>query len=237
MLTNSKNTYDKIFDLILAEALWEDCEREIALFERKEATEVEYTFSEKFEKNVKLAGKQLKRKQNIIKLRKAAPKFAASAAAVIVCVALAFNPTVSAFFKDIITKITGGYNQYEFIDDVDITSENFNHELRPEYLPEGYRITNVYYGLDFIIIDYTDNDDRIITLEYISANHGEIGVDNENSETYTVLVNGKEAIFHESNADDRPNYLIWENSGYAFVLFAQIESNELVQTAESIKIS
>jgi hypothetical protein len=233
MSENNKNAQDKIFDLILSEALKEDCEREVSLFKDGE----EHIFSDKFEKNIKSIENQLKRKKNNTKFKKTAPKLTAAAAAVIVCVSLATNPSVSAFFKSIIVKITEGFNQHEFIDDIEITMDNFNYEIRPDYLPEGYRISRIFYSFVSMFIEYIDEDDNSIVLQYGPANSGEIAVDNENSELYTVSVNEKEAIFYKTNAEDRPSYLVWNSGGYAFIISAQIEKEEFVKIAENIKIS
>jgi hypothetical protein len=228
VLTDNKNAANQIFNLILTEALKEDCEREAALYKDSGS---EHVFSEKFEKNIATIEKQLKRKQSATKLKKSAPKLATAAAAIIVCVTLATNPSVSAFFKDIIVRITGGFNQHEFNDDVVITIENFNHELRPAYLPEGYRITFAYYSLISMLVEFNDEDFNAISLQYGLANSIAISVDNEHSEPHSILVNGREAVFYESNTKDRPSYLVWNIGGYGFVLSAQIKLGEFVKIA------
>jgi len=216
--------------------LKEDSEREASLY-KKEADEDEHIFSDKFEKNIKLIEKRIKYKQNAEKIKKAAPKFAATAAAVIVFVSLATNPSVSAFVKDIIVKITGGYNQHEFIGDTKITLENFVLDLHPEYMPEGYKLTQINYGGASVALKYENNYDGVIRINYGIADSAAFGVDNEHSEQYSVSVNGKEAVFYETNAEDRPSYLVWSYKGYSFVATAQIELEEFVKIAKSIKIS
>jgi len=229
-----KNAADKIFDVILTEALNEDCEREVALY--KDSGH-EHVFSENFDKRIAVVEKKLKQKKNATKLKKSAPKLITTAAAVIVCVALATNPSVSAFVRDIYMKIVGGFNQHEFRDDIEITVENFNHELRPAYLPESYRIVYAYYGFISVSTEYIDSDGNVMEIKYGSAASGVIGVDNENSEPYATLVNGREAVFYKTFTEDRPSYLLWTNGGYAFVISAQFDLAELVKIAESIKIS
>jgi hypothetical protein len=234
---NSKDATNQIFDLILTEALKEDCEREIELFKNVES---EHIFSEKFEKEIKTIKYRLKRKQNARNLRKSAPKFATAAAAAIVIVALATNPSVSAFFRNIIVRLIDGFNQHEFIDDVVISIEDFNQELRPAYLPEGYQISFALYSpisMYVSFINQRDNmeDDTSIALEYSIAGDAAFSIAVENAEQYYVSVNGREAIFYETTTEDKTGYLFWNSGGYAFVLTAQIELEEFVKIAESIK--
>jgi hypothetical protein len=239
MLTYNESTYNGIFDLILTQALKEDCEREIALYSDSLDR---HTFSEKYNRMIKIIEKQLKRSENISKLKKSTPKLATAAAALIVCVALATNPTVSAFFRNIITWITDGFARHEFRNDIEITIESFNQELRPACLPEGYKTSIAIYSPISMYIEFVnqrDNieDDTYIILEYSIAGGAVISIGIENAEQYYVSVNGKEAVFYETTTEDRTGYLIWESGGYAFMLIAQIELDEFVKIAESIKIS
>jgi hypothetical protein len=229
-----KNANDEIFDLILTRALKEDCAREVALYKNMPD---EHVFSEKFEKGIKSISKQLKRKDYALKLKKAAPRLVTAAAIVITFTALITNPAVGAFFNNIYMRITGNFNQHEFIGEA-ITLENFNRELRPAYLPGGYRIMSVFYGLSMVAVEYINDESfDMIQLEYSPVNYYTVFVHNENVITHTITINGKEAIFYESTDEDFPNNLIWTTGGYAFVITAQIEPHEIVQIAQSIKIS
>jgi hypothetical protein len=239
MLTYNESTYNGIFDLVLTQALKEDCEREIALY--NDGLE-QHTFSEKYKHMIKSIEKQLKRSENIAKLKKSTPRLATAAAALIVCVALATNPTVSAFFRDIVVWLADGFARHEFIDDIEITIENFNQELRPAYLPEGYKTSIAIYSpismyIEFIYQRENIEDDTYIILEYSLAGGAVVSIGVENAEQFYVAVHGEEAIFYETTTEDRTGYLIWESGGYAFMLIAQIELNEFVKIAESIKIS
>jgi hypothetical protein len=238
MQAYSESAQNRIFDSILTEALKENYRREAAFF--KEGNE--HTFSEEFEKGIAVIGKRLKGKQNAAKLRKSAPKLVTAAAVIIVCMALATNPSVHALIRDIVVRITDGFSQHEFNDDVEITHENFNHELRPEYLPDGYRLSLALYSPTSMYISFINQrenieDDTSIILQYAIAGGTVISIEIENAVQYFTTVNGKEAIFYETTTEDRTGYLIWNRGGYAFVLTAQLELEEFVKIAESIKIS
>jgi hypothetical protein len=233
----SENAHNRIFDSILTEALKESYGREIALFKESD----KHTFNEGFDKKIKNISKQLKRKQSALRFKKSSPKIAAAAASVIVIIALATNPIVHAFFRNIIVRISDGFNQHEFIDEIEITIENFNQELRPAYLPEGYKTSIAIYSPISMYIEFVNQrenieDDTFIILEYSIAGDVAISTEIENAEKYYVFVNGREAIFYESTTEDKTGYLIWNNKGYAFMLIAQIELDEFVKIAESIKI-
>ncbi|MDR0222840.1 MAG: DUF4367 domain-containing protein [Oscillospiraceae bacterium] len=236
MSSENTDVQNKIFDSVLAEALREDCEREVGSF--KDGGE-EHAFGEKFEKSIKAVQKQLRRKQNAAKLKKVAPKLAASAAAVALCVSLAANPAVGSFLKGVAVKISGGDEDDEggggLIDGALITVGDFDGELRPSYLPEGYRITRVDYGFISVVIEYSDNDGKIIEIKYVSAAGAEALTDG-GSPSRSASVGGKEADFYEAAGDGEPGRLIWSDGGYAFVISAQIEPEEFIKIAESIKI-
>jgi hypothetical protein len=233
MWEENRSMNDEIFDLILTQALREDCAREVALYKNMPD---DHEFSEKFEKRAKSISKRLKRKEKVVKFRKAAPKLATAAAVAVVVTALATNPAVAAFFGNIYARITGEHVQHEFESTVDVTPETFNHELRPTFLPQGYRIQSAWYGIGSVAVEYVDEEYNMIIFEYAIAGWRAAFINYEHSIQHIVSVNGREAFFYESTDEDFLSALVWYNRGYAFVLFAQISLEEFVQIAESIKI-
>jgi len=231
---SDRNLNDEIFDLILAQALKADCEREIAMFERMANESEPPEFSEKYKKGISGIKKKLRRKENTAKFKKAAPKFATAAAAVIVVAALATNPVVAETARNIIMWITGDTARHEFKGSETVTPETFNQRLRPDFLPEGYRIQSEWYGTPRVAVDYVNNDWDMIIFEYGIADGAMFGIDIENAVQHTASVNGREAFFYEATDEDLFNCLVWENRGYAFVIYAQIERDVFVQIAESI---
>jgi hypothetical protein len=219
--------------LILAKALREDCAREVDLYKNMPD---DYEFSEKFEKRIAKISKGLRRKERNTKIRKSAPKFATAAAVAVMVAAVATNPAIAAFFGRIFVQIADDTARHEFVGDVEITPETFNAELRPYFLPQGYRIQSVWYGLMSVATEYT-NEDEIIIVRYGVADGAAISINYEHSVQHDVLVNGREAFFYESTDEDFLSSLVWNYGGYAFVILAQISLDEFVQIAESIKIS
>jgi hypothetical protein len=233
MRIENYNLYDEIFDSILTQALKEDCAKEAELYMNMPE---EHVFNEKFENGIESIKSGLKKKERSIKLKKILPKFATVVAVAIMFAALVANPSVSAFVKNIFVKITGVSNQHEFNNDIEITADNFNYELRPSYLPGGYNIKTVYYSSISMMIEFLDDNDNSIVIQYGSASDAAIGFDNEHSALRYVTVNEKEAIFYETTSEDYPSYLVWQTGGYAFVINAQISLDKFVKIAESIKI-
>jgi hypothetical protein len=129
---------------------------------------------------------------------------------------------------------------HEFRGSEEVTLETFNFQLRPAFLPVGYRIQSEWYGIISVDVDYVNNDWDMIALNYGIANNRVIGGDFEDTVQHMVLVNGREAYFYESLVDDGQNTLIWEERGYAFMLTVQnrqISIDKIVQIAESINFS
>jgi hypothetical protein len=236
MSANSKSLNDEIFDLILTKALKEDCEREFAMYERM-ASEVDPSvFDKKFERGIDKIRKAFRRKERSAKFKKIAPQLATAAAIVIMIVSLATTPAVATFFGNIYARLTGEHVQHEFTGNKDVTVETFNSELRPAYLPDGFRIQSVWYGFAIVAVDYVDEEYNTITLEYSIADDTAINVRFEHVVQHIVSVNGREAYFYESTDEDCRHILVWQYRGYAFVLNAQISLDEFVQIAESIII-
>jgi hypothetical protein len=237
MLTDSKSLNDEIFDLILTRALKEDCEREVAMYERMANESKPHVFSEKFEKGIAKISKGLQRKEHTAKFKKVAPKLATVATIMIMVTALATNPAIAAFFGRIFVQIADDTARHEFVGDVEITPETFNSELRPSFIPQGYRIQSVWYGYSGVVVEYANEENEIIIVRYGIADDSAVFVNSEHSIQRVVLVNGREAFFYESTDEDFSSNLVWNYGGYAFVILAQISLDEFVQIAESIKIS
>jgi hypothetical protein len=236
MSANSTSLNDEIFDLILTKALKEDCEREFAMYERM-ASEVDPSvFDKKFERGIDKIRKSFRRKERSDKLKKIAPRLATAALIIIMIVSLATNPAVATFFSNIYARLTGDYMQHEFVSSEDVTIETFNGELRPAYLPDGFRIQSVWYSFAMVAVDYVDDEYNTIIFEYQIASDTIISVRFEHAVQHIMSVNGKDAIFYESTDTDFPHSLVWYNRGYSFVLLAQISLEEFVQIAESIEI-
>ncbi|MDR0198052.1 MAG: DUF4367 domain-containing protein [Oscillospiraceae bacterium] len=219
MLTDNENARNKVFDLVLTEALKECCEQEIRSFEDGDGEE--HIFGEKFESGIKSVQKRLKQKQNAAKLKKLVPRLAASAAVLTAFAALAGNPYINPFLRD------GGGGTSVII--------NSDIERRmPSYVPEGFELSQAYsseeYG--YALIDFVDSNGNVINI----SSNANMGGDFYNDPlTETATVNGNIATLYE---DSGGKVLSWyDNTGYLNRVYAPgvVEWDELIKIAESIK--
>ncbi len=234
MLNDNIRLKNQIFNLILTEALKEDCTCELTALE-EEIKKAEYTFSQKTEKFISAIIKRLKYSDSRSKIKKLLPKIGMVAASLIFCIAVFTNPKVNAFINDIIVKIFPNYNQYEFNSNNEITIDNFNYDIKPHYIPDGFRLTQCFYGLGTAELIYESEEESIIIM-YGIADSIEFSIDNEHSEQIDITDNSKQFVLHKSEDISRPSNFIWTDSGYGFVITAQISEDEFVNIAKNIII-
>ncbi len=230
MLLNE--TTNNAFEVILRQALADDSRRELT-----SVTEIEnIAFSDSFYEKIRKINKLYLKKTTATRLNKSIPKIAVTAATIVLVASLALNPSVQAFVKNIIETIFNQYTHHEFISDTIITIDNFNNDIRPEYMPSGFSLWQVNYMFCYTRLTYM-NDDNTLKIEYSIANQMTFGVDNEHSSFRDVYINNELGVLYESSSSERPSYLLWEQDGYCFMITAQIDTGEIVKIAESIKIS
>jgi hypothetical protein len=231
-MNEERTLHEEVFDFVLARALKEDFEREVAQYENEPC---DHIFDAEYEKGIDKIRKMLRRKDRKASFKQVMPKLATAAAVVIMVVALGTNPAVAAFFGRIIPWVEDDFIRHEFSDDVIITPETFNHDLRPTYLPDGFRINAVFYGITTMFVEFIyDETELDIILQYSTADGTMFGIYDGYTVQHNATVHGREALFYSAIEDDLPNHFVWSMGGYAFTMTGDLTVYEFVKIAESI---
>ena len=227
-------TKEKIFDLILADALKESMKKEFEEIDKLTAEET-HEFSPQFEKKMRKLINSIGRKDRIKKFKRFAAKSVVVLSIVFTLIfgGLLTQPEVFASVQNVFRSVFDKYDKYEYVGE-EVTFDNFNDGIRLEYVPDGYCLSEGLYSSFNVTLFYTNNTDEI-TFEYAIANGLVSYYDNEHNSYETINLNGIEYQYYESSDVDFDNKLIWYENGYMFGIYAHFPKEELVKIAENLK--
>lgn len=226
---------DKIFDIVLAEALKECMDEELEEVDRIVADE-KYELSPQFDRDMKKFINSVGRKDRIKKYARNCVKAVISAAAVfgIFFGVLLTQPSVFAAVQNVFRSVFNTHDRYEFGSNDELTIENFDNSFRLGYVPDGYYLSEGYYSPVAVTLVYTNKLNEI-TLEYGIAEGTVSSYDNEHNTYYEFEHNGTDYHYYESNDKDFDDKVMWYESGYHFGIYAHLPKDELIKIAENIE--
>lgn len=104
--------------------------------------------------------------------------------------------------------------------------------LRINYVPTGFKLTNINEGNNMLIYNYFSEDDKKLDISFFtSLRKGESFYDTENIEI-------EEFVFKESNAymwqTDKMTYLLWYQDRIECHIVAHLDKDEVIKIAENI---
>ncbi len=224
---------DEIFEILLRDGLTKKLseESEILIAESEN-----HEFSEKFSKNIRKATRKIdseKRRRTALKVTSRSLVTAACTLGIAFCLLLT-QPPVYAAVNQVFKQVFDGYDKYSFAD----SSEDmtFDAEIRPDYIPDGYKMRTVYYGEISVNVTYENSDGQRLYFDYSLATDGtSFSTDNENGTVFEYLINGIQYYCYQTLDEDRLNTIVWIDDGYIFSISAQIDIDVLVQIAESLE--
>lgn len=227
---------EKIFDLVLKEALQECLDEELKEIDEMVANSPPHEFSPQFEKRMKKLINSIGRKDRIKKAKRIIVRTAVSIAAAFGIIFGVFltQPEVSAAVQNVIRTVFDRYDKYDYIGD-ELTVENFNNNIRLGYVPDGYYLSSGDYSHALVSLTYVNEYENEIILDYGIADGTSSNYDNEHNSYSNFKINGMEYHYYESNDNDFFNMLIWYKDGYYFSLLAHLSKEELVKIAENVK--
>ena len=226
---------NKIFDLVLTEALKEYMDIELQEVDELVAKEPPCEFSTEFEKKMRKTINSVGRKDRIKKYARNCVKAVVSFAAVfgIVFGVLLTQPSVFAAVQNVFRSVFDKYDKYEYFGE-ELTSENFDNGIKLGYVPDGYRLSKGDYSPIDVTLFYTNETDKII-FEYGIADGLVAYYDNEHNTYYEFEQGGTKYHYYESNDSDFFSTLLWYDNGYSFEILAYLPKDELIKIAENIE--
>ncbi len=225
---------NKIFDIVLAEALKECMDDELEEVDRIVAAE-KYELSPQFDRDMKKFINSIGRKDRIKKYARNCVKAVISAAAVFGIFFGVFltQPSVFEAVHNVFRSVFDTHDRYKFVGE-ELTIENFDNSFRLGYVPDGYYLSEGYYSPIAVTLVYANNLNEI-TLEYGIAEGTVLYYDNEHNTYYEFEHNGTDYHYYESNDKDFDSMLLWYDEGYDFEIFANLSKDELIKIAENIE--
>ena len=184
---------EKIFDLVLKEALQESLVRELREIDEMVANSPPHEFSPQFEKRMKKLINSIGRKDRIKKYKRIAVRTVVSIAAAfgLIFGVLLTQPEVSAAVQNVIRTVFDRYDKHDYIGD-ELTIENFNNNIRLGYVPDGYYLSSGDYLAANVALIYKDIDDNKIMFDYGIADGTSSIYDNEHNSYSNFTINGME---------------------------------------------
>lgn len=226
---------NKVFDLVLTEALKEYMDIELQEVDELVAKDPPHEFSSEFEKKMRKTINSVGRKDRIKKYARNCVKAVVSLAAVfgIFFGVLLTQPNVFAAVQNVFRSVFEKYDKYEYVGE-EVTFDDFNDSIRLGYVPDGYYLSSGDYSTINVTLFYTNETDKII-FEYGIANFTATSYDNEHSSYSSFVLNDVEYHYYESNDNVFNNKLIWYKDGYVFGIYAHLPKDELIKIAENIE--
>ena len=116
--------------------------------------------------------------------------------------------------------------------DATITAETVFEKKVPQYLPEGYELTNeIYYeDLGCFRLEYTDHDEQYLYYRQCTDMYY-IGFSSDEKVTRNVQINGLDGFF---TSDQVTRTLIWNDDTYYYCLSGNIDDETLLEIAVNV---
>lgn len=196
--------------------------------------DIEYEFSEKFNRKMDKLFKKAKR-GNIYPQARRSKKLITAAAAILIIFACLMS--VSAVMESIISFVVE-----VFEDHIDLGfSGNVSYEIEYEYgfseIPEGFELTVKDNAGGMVNTEYTNADtgDFIILTQSITDGN-EISLDNELGTITKELINGSQAYIYENTLYNLFTAIMIKDNYSIMVSYnGKIEKDEFISLIESIK--
>ncbi len=182
--------------------------------------------------------KSLVKKENHQKFKKKIVKYFKNIAALIGIIFLSVSiltVSVEAFrinLFNLIIEMREKYGEITFENKSDNTINNENKEgYYPSYIPKGYKLDEIIENDISREIIYKNNNEFIyFTQDDLNMNYK---IDTEDAEVSTIYINGYKAVLSIKNGY---SIIIWTNNEYVFGINGQLEKEEIIKMAESVKI-
>ena len=150
---------------------------------------------------------------------------------------MAASPSVRAAVINWFREIFPTHDAYQF---TQAHSEQLLDNWRPTHLPEGYIETSCVDLTTQMIVNFSNESDGKITLNYSFINEGNpVYVNNENMEVTEIKVRNYVAHVYKSQDDSKKNMVVCidEDAEIVFIITSHESCEVLVGIAESLELS
>ncbi len=201
----------------------------------------QYQTSKKFNK---IIDRLLKEQKRSPKLNKTILYLKRAAVIALAAITIAFSGCMAfeEFREKVVEVVVTVFHEltdYKFYVSPSVNSSEIEEKL-PEielsYIPEGFECTkkNIYPSMvSYYFYDKNNSEAYFKLVQRTLSVNGDYGLilDTENATTYTIYINGNEAI---ANTKSNLNTLVWNNNNIYYKLYGPIPMEELINIAENI---
>jgi len=134
---------------------------------------------------------------------------------------------------NIVTEVTDKYTKVSIVETENGLESQIDWDsyYAPVYIPEGYTYSNSEYFGEIKIIFYSDAADKEIQFSQTPVNP-EYQIDTEDAVATDVIINAENGILVEKEG---LLTLIWTTDEKTFHIIGEIERDEIIKMAESLK--
>lgn len=234
---------ERLRDALLARALWERQEREIAELEKQieKDEELEHHVQKRRQTVMALIDREV-RKKHFQSAAKKIPRIIRNVAAVLLFInlglttATALVPSVRVKVMELLVNIEREYTELSLRE-----KEGFSFEIPagwkgsyfPSLIPDGYSLFDMYaqeMNKSNIVIYRNDEGNEIYFLE--GKENTSVNINTEKADVSTILIHSQPGII--SVREDGQVYIAWTEAGRMFVLGFDGGRDETVKIAESV---
>ena len=230
----NQRTNNKIFDLLIADALADVWDMEFAKYDDNDTAE-EYQFSDEFERNIRKIRNSIGRKERMKNAGRFSLKFFVTIATImgIAFGGLLTQPTVFASVQNVFRTVFLDRDKYTYQGETE--GITFNNNIRLGYIPDGYEIRMVFYSTYDMYLTYESINGETMQFDYGLAENSLKTIDNERHKYYELEYDDVTYYFYEAiDPEADSNILLWYLDGYVFSIDAQLSKDEIIKVAENI---
>ena len=196
--------------------------------------EIEYEFSERFNKKMDKLFKKIERNCNYPTVRISKRIITVLAAILIIFAGLMSVSAIREPIVDFVLEFFEEHIDFGFSGDV---SQEIEYEYGFSEIPEGFELTVKNNEGGTVYTEYTNtHTGDIIILTQSITDGDDISVDKEHGIITKEIVDGTEVYIYEHNSDDYFNaIMIKENYSVMLVYYGNIEKEAFIELVKSIK--
>jgi len=225
---------NEITEAILRRAAKEANEREMAAIPTDDVLKKLYSFSETHETRMRALFRRAERREILSEIYSTSKRVAVIVLVLttaVFCILLT-DSRVQAAIKETLIKWYEGFTMLRFQTDEHTTDEV---DWFPDFIPDNFETTDVIEFYNGKHIFYEHPNGEYIIFEYSPATDTTAHFDNDYTKMEIILLNGTEYfVIIPLPGSEHDSQVYWQMSGYTFQVISGLDSEMLLEIAESV---
>jgi len=222
------------FEAMLELAVNENHNRKMSEIPPQDELEKAYSLSPQHERRMRTLFTKTRRADAVKKLRKLS--FRAAAVLIITAYlifgALMLHAEVRGVVTRVIVESFDSFTRFRYVGD---PAPNANTIWQPSYLPSGFSWQGISYNTPMKGFGYVDDEGSVIRFHFAPAGTVSMTVGTSHSLGYITSIDNIDYHIFDFTDWDSNVSIFWEKDGFFFTLEAQLDVDELLKIAQSVK--